>query len=193
VHLVDIDAAFGRGDNRALLAEVVGRIDVAVELSGGIRDDASLEAALATGCASVNLGNEALESPDWVRGAIAKYVDKIAVWPGRPGGPRWLHRDGRRREATSGRPMARLDADGCARYVVTDVHRDGTLTVLTCSSCVTSASGRPDRRGGQRGESHYLTICWQSRPSSPRASRAPSSARPSTQGVYATAGIDQPG
>ena len=79
IHLVDLDAAFGRGDNRRLLAEVVGQLDVAVELSGGIRDDASLEAALATGAARVNLGTAALESPDWVRSAIARYGDQIAV------------------------------------------------------------------------------------------------------------------
>src|ERR671932_1908513 len=50
VHLVDLDAAFGRGSNRELLASIVGRLDIDVELSGGIRDDASLEAALGTGC-----------------------------------------------------------------------------------------------------------------------------------------------
>ena len=79
IHLVDLDAAFGRGSNRDLLAGVVKRLDVAVELSGGIRDDASLEAALATGAARVNLGTAALESPDWVRDAIAAHGDKIAV------------------------------------------------------------------------------------------------------------------
>ena len=79
VHLVDLDAAFGRGSNRELLAEVVGRLDVAVELSGGIRDDESLAAALATGCARVNLGTAALESPDWVRAAIARHGERIAV------------------------------------------------------------------------------------------------------------------
>ena len=127
IHLVDLDAAFGRGDNRALLAEVVGRLDVAVELSGGIRDDDSLTAALATGAARVNLGTAALESPDWVRSVIARYGERIAVgldvrgttlsgrgWT-KPGGDLWS-------------TMARLDADGCARYVITDVHRDGTLT-----------------------------------------------------------------
>jgi len=127
IHLVDLDAAFGRGDNRALLADVVRKLDVAVELSGGIRDDASLEAALATGAARVNLGTAALESPDWVRSAIARHGDKIAVgldvrgttlaargWT-KEGGDLW-------------ETLARLDADGCARYVVTDVHKDGTLT-----------------------------------------------------------------
>jgi phosphoribosyl isomerase A len=127
VHLVDLDAAFGRGDNRPLLAEVVGRLDVAVELSGGIRDDASLEAALATGCARVNLGTAALESPDWVRGAIARYGDKIAVGLDVRGttlaARGWTQEGGDLWET-----MARLDADGCTRYVVTDVHRDGTLT-----------------------------------------------------------------
>jgi len=127
VHLVDLDAAFGRGDNRALLAEVVGRLDVAVELSGGIRDDASLDAALATGCARVNLGTAALESPEWVRSAIARHGDKIAVGLDVRGttlaARGWTQEGGDLWET-----MARLDADGCVRYVVTDVHRDGTLT-----------------------------------------------------------------
>src|SRR3954471_23065042 len=79
IHLVDLDAAFGRGSNRELLAEVVSAVDVAVEMSGGIRDDASLAAALATGAARVNIGTAALENPGWVRRAIATYGDRIAV------------------------------------------------------------------------------------------------------------------
>jgi 1-(5-phosphoribosyl)-5-[(5-phosphoribosylamino)methylideneamino] imidazole-4-carboxamide isomerase/N-(5'phosphoribosyl)anthranilate isomerase len=127
IHLVDLDAAFGRGNNRELLADVVKQLDVAVELSGGIRDDASLDAALATGCARVNLGTAALESPDWVRSAIARHGDKIAVGldvRGTTLAARGWTREGGELWAT----MARLDADGCARYVVTDVNRDGTLT-----------------------------------------------------------------
>ncbi len=127
IHLVDLDAAFGRGDNRELLSGVVARLDVAVELSGGIRDDASLTAALATGCARVNLGTAALESPDWVRAAIAEHGDKIAVGldvRGTTLAARGWTQDGGDLWET----MARLDADGCARYVVTDVRRDGTLT-----------------------------------------------------------------
>jgi 1-(5-phosphoribosyl)-5-[(5-phosphoribosylamino)methylideneamino] imidazole-4-carboxamide isomerase/N-(5'phosphoribosyl)anthranilate isomerase len=127
IHLVDLDAAFGRGHNRALLADVVAKLDIAVELSGGIRDDASLDAALATGAARVNLGTAALESPDWVRGAIAKHGDKIAVGLDVRGttlaARGWVQEGGDIWET-----LARLDADGCARYVVTDVHRDGTLT-----------------------------------------------------------------
>ncbi len=79
VHLVDLDAAFGRGSNSELLAGVIGDLTVKVELSGGIRDDASLEAALATGCARVNLGTAAIEDPEWCARALAKYGDKIAV------------------------------------------------------------------------------------------------------------------
>lgn len=127
IHLVDLDAAFGRGDNRDLLASVVKRLDVAVELSGGIRDDASLEAALATGAARVNLGTAALESPDWVRSAIARHGAKIAVGldvRGTTLAARGWTQDGGELWET----LARLDADGCPRYVVTDVHRDGTLT-----------------------------------------------------------------
>jgi len=127
IHLVDLDAAFGRGSNRALLAEVIKDLDVAVELSGGIRDDASLDAALATGAARVNLGTAALENPDWVRSAIARCGERIAVGldvRGTTLAARGWTQDGGDLWET----LARLDADGCARYVVTDVHRDGTLT-----------------------------------------------------------------
>jgi phosphoribosyl isomerase A len=127
IHLVDLDAAFGRGDNRALLVDVVKQLDVAVELSGGIRDDATLRAALATGAARVNLGTAALESPDWVRSAIAEHGEKIAVGldvRGTTLAARGWTQDGGDLWTT----LARLDDDGCARYVVTDVHRDGTLT-----------------------------------------------------------------
>lgn len=127
IHLVDLDAAFGRGDNRELLSSVVKRLDVAVELSGGIRDDASLEAALGTGAARVNLGTAALEAPDWVRSAIARFGDRVAVGLDVRGttlaARGWTQEGGDLWET-----LARLDADGCARYVVTDVHRDGTLT-----------------------------------------------------------------
>jgi 1-(5-phosphoribosyl)-5-[(5-phosphoribosylamino)methylideneamino] imidazole-4-carboxamide isomerase/N-(5'phosphoribosyl)anthranilate isomerase len=127
IHLVDLDAAFGRGDNRELLSAVVRRLDVKVELSGGIRDDASLAAALATGCTRVNLGTAALESPDWVRAAIARYGDRIAVGLDVRGttlaARGWTQEGGDLWET-----LARLDADGCARYVVTDVNKDGTLT-----------------------------------------------------------------
>ena len=127
IHLVDLDAAFGRGNNRELLGDVVRRLHVAVELSGGIRDDASLEAALASGAARVNVGTAALESPDWVRTAIAKYGDRIAVGldvRGTTLAARGWTQDG----GDIWQSLQRLDAEGCARYVVTDVHRDGTLT-----------------------------------------------------------------
>jgi 1-(5-phosphoribosyl)-5-[(5-phosphoribosylamino)methylideneamino] imidazole-4-carboxamide isomerase/N-(5'phosphoribosyl)anthranilate isomerase len=126
VHLVDLDAAFGRGSNADLLATVVARLDIAVELSGGIRDDASLAAALAIGCARVNIGTAALEQPDWVRAAIAAHGDKIAVGldvRGTTLAARGWTRDGGELDEALGR----LDAEGCARYVVTDIRRDGML------------------------------------------------------------------
>jgi phosphoribosylanthranilate isomerase len=126
IHLVDLDAAFGRGSNRDLLARVVSALDVRVELSGGIRDDSSLEAAMATGCARVNLGTAALEDPEWTRSAIARFADRIAVGldvRGTTLAARGWTRDGGDLWET----MSRLDADGCARYVVTDVTKDGTL------------------------------------------------------------------
>src|SRR3990170_2098030 len=127
VHLVDLDAAFGRGSNRDLLADVVGRLDVQVELSGGIRDDVSLTAALATGARRINLGTAALEDPAWTARVIGEHGDRVAVgldvrgttlaargWTKEGGGP-W-------------EGLGRLAEAGCARYVVTDVTKDGTLT-----------------------------------------------------------------
>ena len=126
IHLVDLDAAFGRGSNAALLAEVVGRLDIKVEMSGGIRDDESLAAALATGCTRVNIGTAALEKPDWCASAIARYGDKVAVGLDVRGttlaARGWTQDGGDLWEA-----LTRLDAQGCARYVVTDVTKDGTL------------------------------------------------------------------
>ena len=127
IHLVDLDAAFGRGDNRAIIREVVNAsTSVKIELSGGIRDDASLEAALEAGATRVNLGTAALENPEWTERVIAKFGDAIAVgldvrgttlaargWT-REGGDLW-------------EVLARLEDAGCPRYVVTDVTKDGTL------------------------------------------------------------------
>ena len=127
IHLVDLDAAFGRGDNRALLREVVAAASaVKIELSGGIRDDASLEAALEAGATRVNLGTAALEDPEWTARVIDRFGDAIAVgldvrgttlaargWT-KEGGDLW-------------EVLARLEDAGCARYVVTDVTKDGTL------------------------------------------------------------------
>ncbi|PID53005.1 MAG: bifunctional 1-(5-phosphoribosyl)-5-((5-phosphoribosylamino)methylideneamino)imidazole-4-carboxamide isomerase/phosphoribosylanthranilate isomerase PriA [Micrococcales bacterium] len=126
LHLVDLDAAFGRGSNAVLLAEVVDRMDLRVELSGGIRDDESLARALATGCTRVNLGTAALENPDWTARVIAEHGDRIAVGldvRGTTLAARGWTRDGGDLWET----LARLDAAGCARYVVTDVTKDGTL------------------------------------------------------------------
>ncbi|MBT8224234.1 MAG: bifunctional 1-(5-phosphoribosyl)-5-((5-phosphoribosylamino)methylideneamino)imidazole-4-carboxamide isomerase/phosphoribosylanthranilate isomerase PriA [Dactylosporangium sp.] len=127
IHLVDLDAAFGRGSNAATLARVIRRLDVAVELSGGIRDEASLAAALATGAARVNLGTAALEDPAWCDWAVGRYGDRVAVGLDVRGhtlaARGWTRAGGDLFEV-----MDRLERAGCARYVVTDVLRDGTLT-----------------------------------------------------------------
>ena len=153
IHLVDLDAAFGRGSNRELLAEVVGRLDVNVELSGGIRDDASLAAALETGCARVNLGTAALENPQWCAKAISEHGDKVAVGldvqivdsEHRLRGRGWETDGGDLWEV-----LERLDSEGCSRFVVTDVTKDGTLTgpnvdllaeVAECTDAPVIASG----------------------------------------------------
>lgn len=126
LHLVDLDAAFGRGENSALLAEVVGKLDIKVELSGGIRDDESLRRALATGCTRINLGTAALENPEWTAKIIQEFGDRIAVGLDVRGhvlaARGWTKEGGDLFET-----IERLERDGCARYVVTDVTKDGTL------------------------------------------------------------------
>jgi phosphoribosyl isomerase A len=126
VHLVDLDAAFGRGSNAALLAEVVGQLDVKVELSGGIRDDASLRAALATGAARVNIGTAALEDPQWCDRVVGEFGDRVAIGldvRGRTLAARGWTRDG----GDLYEVLERLNKAGCARYVVTDIMKDGTM------------------------------------------------------------------
>lgn len=128
IHLVDLDAAFGRGSNADLLRDVVHSVrgQVRVELSGGIRDDESLKRALATGCERVNLGTAAMEDPEWTAQAIAEHGDRIAVGLDVKGhtlaARGWTKEGGDLWEA-----IGRLDAAGCARYVVTDVAKDGTM------------------------------------------------------------------
>jgi phosphoribosylanthranilate isomerase len=126
VHLVDLDAAFGRGSNATLLAEVVGRLDVRVELSGGIRDDASLRSALASGAARVNIGTAALEDPEWCDRVVGEYGDRVAIGldvRGRTLSARGWTRDG----GDLYEVLERLNKAGCARYVVTDIMKDGTM------------------------------------------------------------------
>ena len=126
LHLVDLDAAFGRGSNHEILAEVVGKLDIKVELSGGIRDDETLQRALATGCARVNLGTAALENPAWTSKVIQEFGEQIAVGLDVRGhtlaARGWTKEGGDLFET-----LERLDKDGCARYVVTDVAKDGTM------------------------------------------------------------------
>ncbi|GAA4898075.1 1-(5-phosphoribosyl)-5-[(5-phosphoribosylamino)methylideneamino] imidazole-4-carboxamide isomerase [Stackebrandtia albiflava] len=127
IHLVDLDAAFGRGENSALLARVTAELDVKVELSGGIRDDASLRRALDAGADRVNIGTAALEDPEWCDRIVGEYGDRVAVGldvrDGRLAARGWTREGGELFEV-----LERLEKAGCARYVVTDVRSDGMLT-----------------------------------------------------------------
>jgi phosphoribosyl isomerase A len=144
IHLVDLDAAFGIGSNADLLAQVIASVDIDVELSGGIRDDESLRRALATGCKRVNLGTAALEDPEWTQKVIGEFGDRIAVGLDVRGhtlaARGWTREGGNLFEA-----IERLDRHGCARYIVTDVTRDGTLTGpnLELLKEVCAATSRP--------------------------------------------------
>ncbi len=143
IHLVDLDAAFGRGTNAELLAEIVGRLDVQVELSGGIRDADSLARALGTGCRRVNIGTAALEDPEWTRQIIAEHGDRVAIGLD-VRGERLAARGWTREGGDLWETLGRLDTEGCARYVVTDVNKDGmlagpNLALLQAVSARTSA------------------------------------------------------
>lgn len=144
IHLVDLDAAFGTGSNHEILAEVIGKLDIKVELSGGIRNEDSLARALSTGCERINLGTAALEDPEWTASVIARYGEKIAIGLDVRGhtlaARGWTQEGGDLFET-----LQRLDRDGCARYVVTDVNKDGTLQGpnLTLLQEVCAATSKP--------------------------------------------------
>ena len=144
IHLVDLDAAFGTGSNHEILAEVIGKLDIKVELSGGIRNEDSLARALSTGCERINLGTAALEDPEWTASVIARFGEKIAIGLDVRGhtlaARGWTQEGGDLFET-----LQRLDRDGCARYVVTDVHKDGTLQGpnLTLLQEVCAATSKP--------------------------------------------------
>ena len=180
IHLVDLDAAFGRGHNRELQARIVGTLDIEVEMSGGIRDDESLEAAMATGCRRVNIGTAALEQPEWCARAIATYGDRVAVGldvRGRTLAARgWTREGGDLYEV-----LARLDAEGCARYVVTDVNKDGMLQGPNLAAAARRLRRhRPAGRGVRRGH-RRSTTSGADGPGARTASRARSSAPRSTR------------
>lgn len=153
LHLVDLDAAFGRGHNYGLTRRIVEAVDLNVELTGGIRDDASLERALATGATRLNIGTAALKKPEWIASVLDTYGERIAVdlaarlvddeWRAAIHG--WVDDGGDLWDV-----LERLDAQGCCRFVVTDVSRDGTLSgpnidllrdVSAATSAVVTASG----------------------------------------------------
>lgn len=135
IHLVDLDAAFDRGSNSDLLASVIEQLDVDVELAGGIHDDESLEQALSTGCARVVIGTGALADPDWCTRTLAAHGERIAVSldvrvVNGPSGTIEHHLAPRGSSNERGDlwdAVTWLDQAGCARYIVTDVDRDGTL------------------------------------------------------------------
>lgn len=144
IHLVDLDAAFGTGSNHEILADVIKKLDIKVELSGGIRNEDSLKRALDTGCERINLGTAALENPEWTASVVSRFGERIAVGLDVRGhtlaARGWTKEGGDLFET-----IERLDRDGCSRYVVTDVNKDGTLQGpnLALLKEVCSATNRP--------------------------------------------------
>lgn len=157
IHLVDLDAAFGKGNNFEIINEVIKKLDIDVELSGGIRDDDSLARALKTGAKRINLGTAALENPEWTKKVINQFGEKIAIGLDVRGNKLaargWTQEGGDLYET-----LERLDRDNAARYVVTDVTKDGTLKGpnLELLSAVAQKTSKPIVASG--GISELLDI-----------------------------------
>jgi len=126
VHVVDLDAAFGRVGNAGIVARLVAESGLLVDLSGGVRDDASLERALASGAARVSLGTAAVERPDWCARVLAEHGDRVAisldVRNGRLATRGWTEQADDVMAA-----IERFAASGARRFIVTDVGSDGVL------------------------------------------------------------------
>jgi phosphoribosylanthranilate isomerase len=127
LHVVDLDAAFSRGSNSDQIAQIVAKTQLNVEVTGGIRDDATLQAALDTGCARVNIGTAAVENPTWCDQMIATHGDKVAVAID-VAGESLATRGWTKTEGDLWPLVERLNRAGCSRLVVTDTQVDGTLT-----------------------------------------------------------------
>jgi phosphoribosylanthranilate isomerase len=159
IHLADIDAALGRGSNLDLIRTVIGELDIDVQLSGGIGDQASLDVALSTGSARVVLSTSALLDLGWCVGAIAEHGDRIAVGldvrivVGAHGEVRHrlVPRGGVDDVGELWDALAALDAAGCTRYVVTEASRDATMSgpdLELYRSVLEAASGSVIASGG---------------------------------------------
>jgi phosphoribosylanthranilate isomerase len=127
LHLVDLDAAFGRGSNAEAIAQIVENSSLNIELTGGIRDDETLERALSTGCERVNIGTAAVENPGWCDEVIRHYEDRVAVALD-VRGERLATRGWTTTSGDLWSLIKRLNRSECRRLVVTDTQVDGTLT-----------------------------------------------------------------
>jgi phosphoribosyl isomerase A len=127
LHVVDLDAALeGVPRNRDLVAEVIKSVGIPVQCSGGIRDTAAVDAAKDAGAERVVVGTAALRDPSFVEDAVSAHGAFLAVGLDVRG--QTLQARGWTEEAGELWPtLERLVATGVARFVVTDVMRDGML------------------------------------------------------------------
>ena len=145
IHLVDLDAAYGKGENRKLISEVVSRCTgINVQISGGIRDQESLTAALQTRASRINLATSALMDMPWVESVISTHGNQISVSLD-ASGSRLVARGSGEDVGKLEPVLQQLEDLGCARYVVTDVKRDGSLNGpnLELLEQVLSLTGKP--------------------------------------------------
>lgn len=126
IHLVDLDAAFGTGNNLEVLKDVIASVEVRVQVSGGISDERMLEAALAMGATRINLSTASLRNIEWVEQVVAEFGDLIAVGLD-VHGKNLIPRGSRQDVGELMETLERLNTAGCARYILTDVSRDGSL------------------------------------------------------------------
>ncbi|MBK5186753.1 MAG: 1-(5-phosphoribosyl)-5-[(5-phosphoribosylamino)methylideneamino] imidazole-4-carboxamide isomerase [Gemmatimonadaceae bacterium] len=79
MHVVDLDAATGRGDNAAIVRDILGEVPVAMQVGGGVRSGDTIERLLDEGATWIVLGTRALEEPEWLAGTASAFPGQLIV------------------------------------------------------------------------------------------------------------------
>jgi len=128
LHVVDLDGAFaGKSVNGEAVRAILKAVSVPVQLGGGIRDAAAIDAWLGAGIARIVLGTAALRDPDLVRRACKAHPGRIAVGIDARGGKVAVQGWAETSDMSAGELAKALEDAGAAAIIYTDIDRDGAL------------------------------------------------------------------